>query len=122
MDIATSERIVRIDRRAPLAVVLALVGAFVAQPAGAQSRSAAMGVTVTVTRTCSVETEGTAALLGSQTSSTRLPGQPDVKIRCGNDAVTYPFQPGVSPTPVRGKNTPPVVARTADGRAVTIQF
>ncbi len=122
MDIATSERIVRIDRRAPLAVVLALVGAFVAQPAGAQSGSAAMGVSVTVTRTCFVETAGAAALPGSQTSSTRQPGQPDVKIRCGKDAFVYPLQPGASATPVSGKNTLPIVAMATDGRGVTIHF
>jgi hypothetical protein len=106
------------------AVGLAVIGTAVDAAAQAPRTSAPMGVSATVVRSCTVEEVQVPALPGTRTS----PGQPTAspgtvhRIRCGNQTVTYPVQPGLPPATPLSKGAPATIGRSADGRGVVIQF
>jgi hypothetical protein len=85
-------------------------------------RSAALTVSVTVVRSCTVETPGTETLPGAP-GSTKPTGEP-VRIKCGTTILTYPQQPGPTPVPnpLTGATAVPLVSSAAGGKTVTIQF
>jgi hypothetical protein len=122
MDRITCGWVNGVSRQAALLVTVAAATFGLAQPVAAQSASAPMAVSVIVVRSCSVETAAATPLSGGQIDSARLPVQPDVKVRCGNSAVTYSSQLGVTQTPFSTKQVRPTVVNAPDGRGVTIQF
>jgi hypothetical protein len=98
--------------------------ALAALPAAAQpqTRSAVLAVTVVVTRSCSLVSPDAAPAPGSPSFPANQNAEPRVQIKCGQDLIVYPLQPGTPATPVGRSSAPPGVAQSKDGRTVTIQF
>jgi hypothetical protein len=107
---------------AAAAATLIVLGTAAGAAAQTQRTSAPLSVSATVVRSCTVEQVRVPTLPSgpSSTGQPVPPSGPAYRLRCGQQTVTYPVQPG-SPTVV-GKSAPATVAGSADGRGVVIQF
>ncbi|HEY3383248.1 MAG TPA: hypothetical protein VGK32_15865 [Vicinamibacterales bacterium] len=113
----------RTTRTRPVEVLalLVLTAAVLAlpAPAAAQSASAPLAVPVRAVRSCSVDNSGAPTVPKSPYVPVAANQNQQVTIRCGNGAVTYPVQPGLTVNPASTRTT---VATSADGRGASIQF
>jgi hypothetical protein len=123
-------RLPRLPRRLQLVGLLAaMAGVLVlAGPTGVDAQSspatAPLSVSVTVVRSATVEAVEARSLPG-QTSPTGQPAPspgPTYTLRYGKDTLSYPVQPGPTPTLVGAGVSPATVTRSSDGRKVVIQF
>jgi hypothetical protein len=120
----------RLDGRPGIVALLALVAAMTIglapREAAAQSRgrAASMSVSVTVVRSCLVDTGNAAAASPASSAPSGQPSGAGVKLTCGTHAAGAPPLRLDSAAALSVSGTPTAthtVARTADGRVV-IQF